>query len=65
MDEIWGVALRAGVISAQDYALIERRNTLRDKVIRVDDFAYDFGLKSVMRKLHGHSPAQDKGEVAE
>ena len=64
VDEIWGVALRAGVISAQDYALIERRNTLRDKVIRVDDFAYDFGLKSVMRELQGQSPAQGRVEGA-
>ena len=60
VDEIWRLALHAGVISEQEFALVERRNQLRDKVIRVDDFPYDFGLKSVMRKLHGHSPAQDK-----
>ena len=69
VDEIWRLAHDAGVISAQEYALVERRNALRDKVIRVDDFPYDIGLKSVMRKLHGHSPAQDtaqnKVEVAE
>ena len=65
VDEIWRLARDAGVISAQEYALVERRNVLRDKVIRVDDFPYDFGLKSVMRKLHGHSPAQDKVEAAE
>jgi acyl-CoA dehydrogenase len=69
VDEIWRLARDAGVISAQEYALVERRNALRDKVIRVDDFPYDIALKSVMRKLHGHSPAQDtahdKVEVAE
>ncbi len=36
-------ALEAGVISAEESALLERRRVLRDKVIRVDDFPQDFG----------------------
>ena len=36
VDEIWRIALHAGVISEQEFALVERRNALRDKVIRVD-----------------------------
>ena len=37
-DAVWRDAREAGVISDEEYALIERRNRLRDKVIRVDDF---------------------------
>ena len=40
-------AQEAGVISADELALIEPRNRLRDKAIRVDDFPADFGLRAV------------------
>jgi acyl-CoA dehydrogenase len=46
VDEIWQRALEAGVIDATEHALIERRNRLRDKVIRVDDFPVDFDLRA-------------------
>ena len=59
VDEIWRIALHAGVIDEREYAIIERRNMLRDKVIRVDDFKYDFGLKAAMRKVPSHSPARE------
>jgi acyl-CoA dehydrogenase len=36
-------AHEAGLISAEEMALLERRRELRNKVIRVDDFAQDFG----------------------
>jgi acyl-CoA dehydrogenase len=39
------VAVAAGIISRDEHALITRRGELRDKVIRVDDFPYDFGLR--------------------
>src|SRR5690606_18564659 len=38
VDEIWQRAHAAGLIDAAELARIERRNRLRDKVIRVDDF---------------------------
>ena len=57
VDEIWRVALQAGVISEQDYALVERRNQLRNKVIRVDDFPYDLGLKAAVNAMPEVSPA--------
>ena len=43
VDAVWRQAREAGVIDDADHALIEARNRLRDKVIRVDDFAFDFG----------------------
>ncbi len=35
-------AFEAGAITAEELALLERRATLRDKVVRVDDFPQDF-----------------------
>lgn len=46
VDEVWARALQAGVIEPAEHALIERRNRLRDKVIRVDDFPVDFDLRA-------------------
>jgi acyl-CoA dehydrogenase len=43
VDAIWRLAREAGVIDDADHALIDARNRLRDKVIRVDDFPFDFG----------------------
>ncbi|MDD5247420.1 MAG: acyl-CoA dehydrogenase [Rhodocyclaceae bacterium] len=42
-------AMEAGVITADELALIEQRNRLRDKVIHVDDFPADFGLGEARR----------------
>ena len=36
-------AYAAGGITAEEYAVVQRRNRLRDTVVRVDDFAFDFG----------------------
>ncbi len=47
VDALWRDACAAGVISEDEHALIQRRNVLRDKVIRVDDFPFDFGLREV------------------
>jgi acyl-CoA dehydrogenase len=40
-------ALEAGIITAEELALLERRRALRDKVIRVDDFPQDFGVGEI------------------
>ena len=37
-------AFAAGIVTAAEYAVLKRRNELRDIVIRVDDFPHDFGL---------------------
>jgi len=51
VDEVWIKAREAGVISADEYTVVERRNRLRDKVIRVDDFPYDFDLCEALAVL--------------
>ena len=38
------VAFEAGVISAAEYEVMKRRNHLRDIVVRVDDFPFDYGV---------------------
>jgi acyl-CoA dehydrogenase len=42
--DIAQVAFAKGVITAEESALLKRRNQLRDIVIRVDDFPFDYGL---------------------
>ncbi|MBU0750707.1 MAG: acyl-CoA dehydrogenase [Gammaproteobacteria bacterium] len=42
-------AFEAGVVTAAEYEILRRRNALRDKVIRVDDFAFDFGVASAAK----------------
>jgi len=42
-------AFEAGVITAPEYEVMRRRNQLRDIVIRVDDFPYDFGVASAAK----------------
>jgi len=56
VDAIWRRALEAGVISEDEFRTIERRNTLRDKVIRVDDFSYDFGLRAALAGIEENDP---------
>ncbi|MBP6727332.1 MAG: acyl-CoA dehydrogenase, partial [Thauera sp.] len=56
VDEVWRRARDAGVISADEYELVVRRNMLRDKVIRVDDFPYDFELKATLCDMPDSSP---------
>ncbi|MFH1812931.1 MAG: acyl-CoA dehydrogenase [Pseudomonadota bacterium] len=40
-------AFDAGLIEAAEFALIRRRDELRDRVVRVDDFPQDFGVDAV------------------
>ena len=51
VDALYDVALAAAVISRDDYAVIKRRGELRDKVIRVDDFPYDFDLREAVADI--------------
>ncbi len=45
MRDIAQAAFSLGVITTEEYALLKRRNHLRDIVIRVDDFPFDhFGF---------------------
>lgn len=61
VDEIWRRAHAAEVINAEEYALVVRRNELRDRVIAVDDFPYDFGLGAALAAMPERSPAGGGG----
>lgn len=43
-------AREAGVVTSDEYAVLERRNRLRDIVIRVDDFPFDLGVASAQKR---------------
>lgn len=45
-------AFAAGIVTAADYAVLKRRNELRDMVIRVDDFPHDLGHVRQQPLLH-------------
>jgi len=45
-------AFAAGVVTSAEYAVLKRRNELRDIVIRVDDFAMDYGLSERLPVTH-------------
>jgi acyl-CoA dehydrogenase len=47
--DIATAAFEIGVITAPEYEVLRRRNRLRDMVIRVDDFPYDFGVASAAK----------------
>ena len=57
VDALWVKARDAGVIDADEFALLQRRGELRDKVIRVDDFPYDFDLKAALDAVPEAAPA--------
>ncbi len=42
--DIASVAAECGVITAAEYEVMKRRNYLRDIVVRVDDFPFDYGV---------------------
>ena len=48
VDGLYDLALAAGIISRDEFGLVVRRGELRDKVIRVDDFPYDFDLRAAL-----------------
>ena len=49
--DIATAAFNIGVITAPEYEVMRRRNQLRDIVIRVDDFPYDFGVASAAKPV--------------
>jgi len=48
------VAFEAGVINAADYEIMKRRNYLRDIVVQVDDFPFDYNVATA------NKPASDR-----
>ena len=48
------VAFEVGVISVADYEIMKRRNHLRDIVVQVDDFPFDYNVATA------NKPASDR-----
>jgi acyl-CoA dehydrogenase len=55
--DIATAAFEARVIDAAEYEIVRRRNALRDIVVRVDDFPFDFGVASGARSAHDRKVA--------
>jgi acyl-CoA dehydrogenase len=49
-----------GAITPEEYALWQRKEALRKRVIQVDDFPQDFGRAEIVQKLLDEQPAQAK-----
>ncbi|MDR2186545.1 MAG: acyl-CoA dehydrogenase [Azonexus sp.] len=47
--DIASVAFESGVIDAAEYEVMKRRNRLRDIVVRVDDFPFDYGVATASK----------------
>jgi acyl-CoA dehydrogenase len=63
VDALYVRAHEAGVISDEELARLQRKGALRDKVIRVDDFPYDFGLREALADL-SDADQQQRREAA-
>ena len=49
MRDLADAAFAAGGITAEEYAVVKRRNTLRDTVVKVDDFPFDLGVTGAVK----------------
>ena len=54
------LARDGGVISAEEYALWQRKEALRKRVIHVDDFPQDYGRAESLQKLASERSPQAK-----
>jgi acyl-CoA dehydrogenase len=52
--DIAQAAAELGIITAAEYEVVKRRNALRDIVVRVDDFPFDYGIATASQ------PAADR-----
>jgi acyl-CoA dehydrogenase len=60
VDALYAEAWAAGILTETDFALLKRRGELRDKVIRVDDFPYDFGLREALADVSEADPRRPR-----
>jgi len=58
--DIATAAHEAGVISDAEWEIMKRRNHLRDIVVRVDDFPFDYGVASANKRDDYHFPAAER-----
>jgi acyl-CoA dehydrogenase len=54
------VARDRGILSGEELALWQRKEALRKRVIKVDDFPQDFGRAEIMQKLAQEKPVAAK-----
>jgi acyl-CoA dehydrogenase len=54
------LAREAGVISAEEHAQWQKKEALRKRVIRVDDFPQDYGRAEALQALAAEKPVQAK-----
>jgi len=57
--DIAHVAFEAGVINAVEYEVVKRRNHLRDIVVRVDDFPFDYGVATAHKPQNRRQPSTE------
>ena len=43
-------AWQQGVVNAEEYALLQKRDELRDKVVHVDDFPFDYDVTTAAQR---------------
>ncbi len=53
-------AWQQGVVNAEEYALLQKRDELRDKVVRVDDFPFDYDVITAAQRNVGATHAGDR-----
>ena len=56
-EDLATLARDKGVITAEEFALWQRKEVLRKHVIKVDDFPQDFGRAEILAKLDDAKPA--------
>ncbi|NBS58300.1 MAG: DUF1974 domain-containing protein, partial [Betaproteobacteria bacterium] len=56
-EDLSTLARDKGILTAEEYALWQRKETLRKAVIKVDDFPQDFGRAELAAKLEASKPA--------
>ena len=56
-EDLSTLARDKGILTAEEYSLWQRKETLRKAVIKVDDFPQDFGRAELAAKLEASKPA--------
>ena len=52
-------AWQQGVVNAEEYALLQKRDELRDRVVHVDDFPFDYGVTTAAQRNVSATHARD------
>jgi acyl-CoA dehydrogenase len=58
-------AWQQGVVNAEEYALLQKRDELRDRVVHVDDFPFDYGVTTAAQRNVSATHARDREAVGD